>query len=65
MKGPKRLTDDFYCFIKSRKRSIFVIDFHLNDSASTAVKMVAKFETRYVKGVLFANRGYTKGVSFL
>ena len=64
MKGPKRLTDDFYCFIKSRKRSIFVIDFHLNDSASTAVKMVAKFETRYVKGVVFVITRYTKAVPF-
>ena len=53
MKWPIGLTDEFHGFIKLRKRSILVIYFHLNDSASTAVKMVAKFETRYVKGVLF------------
>ena len=64
VKGPKGLTDEFYGFIKLRKSSIFVIDSHLNDSASTAVKMVAKFETRYVKGVLFVNRKYTKEVPF-
>ena len=37
-KGPKGLTDEFYGFIKSRKRSIFVIDSYLKDSAFTAVK---------------------------
>ena len=35
MKGPKGLTDEFYGFIKSRKRYIFVIDSYLNDSAFT------------------------------
>ena len=64
VKGPKGLTNKFHGFIKLRKRSIFVIDSHLNDSASTAVKMVANFETRYVKGVLFANRRYKKEVPF-
>ena len=33
-----RLKDEFYGFIKSRKRSIFVFDSYLNDSAFTAVK---------------------------
>ena len=33
----------FYGFIKSRKRSIFVINSYLNDSAFTADKRVAKF----------------------
>ena len=42
-KGLKGLTDKFYGFIKSRKRSIFVIDSYLNDSAFTAVKRDAKF----------------------
>ena len=37
------LTDTFYGFIKSRKRSIFVIASYLNDSAFTAVKRDAKF----------------------
>ena len=36
MKGPKGLTDDFYGFIKSRKRFSFVIDSYLKDSAFTA-----------------------------
>ena len=43
LKGPKGLTDEFYGFIKSRKRSIFVIDSYLKDSAFTAVKRDAKF----------------------
>ena len=34
----KGLTDEFYGFLKSRKRSIFVIISYLNDSAFTAVK---------------------------
>ena len=42
VKGSKGLTDEFYGFIKSRKRSIFVTDSFLNDSAFTAVKRVAK-----------------------
>ena len=37
------LRDTFYGFIKSRKRSISVIDSYLNDSAFTAVKREAKF----------------------
>ena len=43
MKGPKGLTDEFYGFVKLRKRSIFVINFYLKDSAFTAVKRDAKF----------------------
>ena len=56
VKGPNGLTDEFYGFIKSRKRSIFVIDSYLNDSVFTAVKRDAKFKTRCV------NRRCTKGV---
>ena len=63
-KGPKGLTDKFYGFINSRKRSIFVTDSHLKDDAFTAVKKDAKFYTRYVKGVPFVNNRYTKGVPF-
>ena len=37
------MTDEFYGFITLRKRSIFVIDSHLKDSALTAVKRDAKF----------------------
>ena len=36
-KGPKGLTDEFYGFKKARKRSIFMIDSYLKDSAFTAV----------------------------
>ena len=43
LKGPKGLTDEFYGFINSRKRSIIVIDSYLKDSAFTAVKRDAKF----------------------
>ena len=42
VKGPKGLTDEFYGFKKWRKRSIFVIDPYLKDSAFTAVKRDAK-----------------------
>ena len=38
---PKGVTDEFYGFIKSRKRR--VIDCYLNDSAFTAIKGDAKF----------------------
>ena len=66
-KGPKHeLTDEFYGFIKWRKRSIVVIDSYSKDSAFTAVKRDAKFQTRYVKGgsVPFVNRMFAKGVPF-
>ena len=52
----QRANRSFYGFIKSRKRSIFVIDSYLNDSVFTAVKRDAKFKTRCV------NRRCTKGV---
>ena len=39
----KGLTDEVYSFIKSKKRSIFVIDSYLKDSAFTAVKRDTKF----------------------
>ena len=43
MEGPKGLTDEFYGFIKSRKRSIFVIDSYIKDRAFTEVKRDTKF----------------------
>ena len=43
VKGPQGLTDEFYGFVKSRKRSIVVTDSYLNDREFTAVKMDAKF----------------------
>ena len=39
----KGLKDEFYSFIKSKERSIFVIDSYLKDSAFTAVKRDTKF----------------------
>ena len=39
----KGLTDEFYSFIKSKKRSIFVINSDLKDSVFTAVKRDTKF----------------------
>ena len=60
----KGLTDELCGFKKSRKPFIFVIDSYLNYSAVTAVKRDAKFSTRYVKGLSFVNRRYTKGVPF-
>ena len=48
--------------MKSRKRSIFVIGCHLNESAFTSVKRDAKLLNRYVKGVPCVNRRYTEGV---
>ena len=51
--------------MKSRKRSIFVIGRHLNESAFTSVKRDAKkLLNRYVKGVPCVNRRYTKEVLF-
>ena len=49
-----------YGFIKLRKRSIFVIDSYLNGSAFTALRRDPKFLRKYVKGVPFVNRRYTK-----
>ena len=43
LKDPKGLTDEFYGFNKLRKRSIFVIDSYLKDSAFIALKRDAKF----------------------
>ena len=42
-KGPKGLTDEFYCHKKSRKPSGFGINSYLKDGAFTAVKRDAKF----------------------
>ena len=43
VKGPKGLIDEFFGIIKSRKRSIYMIDSYLNDSTFTAVKRDVKF----------------------
>ena len=42
-KGPKGITDEFYGFLKSRKRCTLVIDSYLKDNAITAVKRDAMF----------------------
>ena len=43
VKGPKGLTGEFYGFIKSRKRSFFVIDSYLNDSAFQSINQSINF----------------------
>ena len=65
-KGPKHeLTDEFYGFIKSRKRSIVVIDSYLKDSAFTAVKRDARLNKVCERGsVPFVNTMFAKGVPF-
>ena len=53
VKAPKGLTDEFYGFKKSRKRSIFVIGSYLKDTTSTAVTRDAR--------LLFVKRRHTMG----
>ena len=53
VKAPKGLTDEFYGFKKSRKRSIFVIDSYLKASTFTAVTRDAR--------VPFVKRRHTMG----
>ena len=49
----KGRTDECYGFIKSGKRSIFVISSYLNDNAFTAVKREAKFlKEVYERGII-------------
>ena len=43
MKGLKGLIDEFNGFLKSRKRSIFLIDFQIKGSEFTALKRDVKF----------------------
>ena len=73
MKGPKRATDEFYGFTKSRKRSLFEFDSYLNDSAFTVVKREAKQASKVCKkgyhlsiggirkGYVFCQKWYIKG----
>ena len=68
MAGPKRaikffykvLKFKFYGFIQSRKRSIFVIDPYLKDSAFTAVKGIQTSNQRMWKGYHFSIEGIRK-----
>ena len=55
---PKGLTEEFYVFLKSRKRSIFVIDSYWKDSAFTAVKRDVK------KGCKVLNKVCERGAIF-
>ena len=54
----------FMAMMKSRKRSAW---FHSNleYNAFTTVKLDSKFLTKYVKGVQFVHRRYSKGVPLL
>ena len=50
---------------QSAPESLIVGYSYPKDSAFTAVKRDAKFLSRFVKGVPFVNRKYTKGLPFL
>ena len=65
MKGPKRTTDKFYGFKKSRKCSIFVIDSYLKDSAFTAVKGMQSSKQGMWKGYHLSIDGIRKEYLFL
>ena len=51
LKGPKDQTDEFYVFIKSSKRSIFVVDSYLNDNAFTAATGMWKGYHLSIEGI--------------
>ena len=51
--------------IVEKLSSFCLIYSYFKGSAFTAVKRDEKFLTRYVKGVAFVNRRYTRGVPFL
>ena len=54
-KGPKGLTDEFYAFKKSNKRSIVGNEMiPIKDNVFTAVKRDAKFQKMYVEGVPYS-----------
>ena len=57
----KVLKFKFYGFIQSRKRSIFVIDSYLKDSAFTAVKGIQSSNQRMWKGYHLSLEGIRKG----
>ena len=73
LKGPKGLTDEFYGFTKSRKRSIFVIANDINDGAfiqqlkgmqSSKQGMWKEYHLSIEgiqKGYLFRDKWYIKG----
>ena len=54
-KGLKGLTDEFYAFKKSNKRSIVGNELiPIKDNVFTAVKRDAKFQKMYVEGVPYS-----------
>ena len=62
----KGLTEKFYGFIKSRKRSIFVINSYLNDSAFTVVKRGCKVLNKVCeRGTICQYKIYKRGTTFL
>ena len=71
---PHQCSDEFDGFVKSRKRSIFVIASFLNDGSSTLVKRDANFYQSkvcergticqwkvYERGTFFVKNGISKG----
>ena len=58
VKGPKGLTDEFYGFIKPKKR------FYFGNWFLFKRQCISEFLTKYVKGVPFVNRRYTKALPF-
>ena len=63
-KGQKGYETHSMAVKKSRKYSSSLIYSYFVDSAFTAVERNVEF-TKYVKGVLFINITYTKGLPFL
>ena len=64
MKGPKGLTDEFYGFVNSSKRSIVVIDSYLKDSAFNLQQLKGMYHLLVEgipKGYLFGEKLYIKG----
>ena len=62
----KGLTDECYGFMKSRKRSIFVIDCYVKDSAFTAVKRVCKVLNKLCERGTICQWGvYERGTFFM
>ena len=61
LKGPKGLTDEFYGFIKSRKRSIFVIDSHSNQCIYSSQKECKVLNKVYKRGTICQYKVFERG----
>ena len=57
-KGPEGRTDEYYGFIKPKKR------FYFGNWFLFKRQCISEFLTKYVKGVPFVNRRYTKALPF-